>query len=173
VRPRQPAIHSIGISLDRIGRIGRAGPLKRRTGRQREWDQKYGEGNWEVGYVVDGVFITQDAAIESIYYASYEAHFQVHPADLEELIALAKSLRNPHALATTGVDLQVPAIMDYLQRHGLTLQGREVVDIGSWPGQASHAISVRLSPLSIRVIGDPKMTLEQYWQDKKCLAIWE
>jgi hypothetical protein len=27
-------------------RIGRAGGLKQRTARQREWDQKYGDGNW-------------------------------------------------------------------------------------------------------------------------------
>jgi hypothetical protein len=82
-------------------------------------------------------------------------------------------LRNPHAEATTGVDLQVPAIMNYLERHGRRLQGTEVVDIGSWKGQASHAISVRLSPLHIHVVGDSKMTLEQFWQEKKCLAVWE
>lgn len=154
-------------------RIGKAGPLKQRNGRQRQWDTKYGESNWEIGYIVDGNFISQEEALERIYYRSYEQHFEQHPLDLEELIHLAKVLRNPHAQATTSVDLQVPAITDYLKRHGLTLQGREVVDIGSWEGQASHAISVRLSPLSVRVIGDPKMTLEQYWQDKKCLAVWE
>jgi hypothetical protein len=154
-------------------RIGKAGPLKRRSARQREWDRTYGEGMWEVGYLIEGLFISQEEALETIYYRSYEQHFQEHPSDLEELIRLAKLLRNPHAEATTGIDLQVPAIMDFLQRNGLTLQGREVVDIGSWQGQASHALSIRLSPLSIRVIGDPKMTLEQFWQDKKCLAIWE
>lgn len=153
--------------------IGKAGSLKQRTKRQREWDSKYGEGNWEVGYVLDGRFISREEALESIYYRSYEQHFQQHPSDLEELIRTAKVLRNPHAQATTGVDLQVPAIMDYLQRNGLSLQGHEVVDIGSWEGQASHAISIRLSPLSIRVVGDPKMTLEQFWQYKKCLAVWE
>jgi hypothetical protein len=63
--------------------------------------------------------------------------------------------------------------MDYLNRNGLMLQGREVVDIGSWEGQASHVLSIRLSPLSVRVVVNPKMTLEQYWQEKKCLAIWE
>ena len=153
-------------------RIGKAGSLKQRTGRQREWDCKYGTDCWEVGYLVDGHFISQEEALETIHYRSYEQHFAEHPADLEELIRVAKVLRNPHALATTGVDLQVPAITDYLKRHGLTLQGREVVDIGSWEGQASHALSVRLSPLSIRVVGDPKMTLEQCWQEKKCLAVW-
>ncbi len=63
--------------------------------------------------------------------------------------------------------------MEYLERHNLTLQGRELVDIGSYDGQASHALSIRLSPVSVRVIGDPKTTVEQYWQDKKCLAVWE
>jgi hypothetical protein len=154
-------------------KIGRAGGVKQRTARQREWDRKYGEGQWAVGYVTDGEFVLQEDALESIYNRSYEEHFAAHPEDLKELMGLAKSLRNPHAEATTGVDLQVPAIMAYLQRHGLRLLGTEIVDIGTWKGQASHSISVRLSPLHIKVTGDPKMTLEQFWQERKCLAVWE
>jgi hypothetical protein len=154
-------------------KIGRAGGVKQRTARQLEWDRKYGEDNWAVGYVIVGSFVLQEEALESIYYKSYEEHFAAHPEDLEELIGTARSLRNPHAEATTGVDLQVPAIMKYLERHGLRLQGTEIVDIGSWKGKASHAISVRLSPLHIKATGDPKMTLEQFWQEKKCLAVWE
>lgn len=111
-------------------RIGNAGGVKQRTARQREWDRLYGD--WEVGYVVDGVFITQDEALESIYYRSYEEHFRQHPTDLVELTTTAKVLRNPHADATTGVDLQVPAIMDYLKRNGLELSGAEIVDIGTF-----------------------------------------
>ncbi|HLW00543.1 MAG TPA: hypothetical protein VKT82_17930 [Ktedonobacterales bacterium] len=154
-------------------RIGRAGSVKQRTGRQREWDRLYGAENWAIGYVIDGAFVLQEEALETIYYRSYEEHFRQHPADLAELIALAKKLTNPHAEATTGVDLQVPAIMDYLERHQLTLQGNEVVDIGSWQGRASHPISVRLSPLQVKVVGNPRMTLEQFWQEEKCLAVWE
>ena len=154
-------------------KIGRAGGVKQRNARQREWDQKYGDGNWTVGYVVDGACILQEDALESIYNRSYEAHFAAHPDDLDELIPIAKTLRNPHAESTTSVDLQVPAIMTYLDRHGLRLVGTEVVDIGSWKGKASHAISIRLSPLHIHVVGDPKMTLEQFWQEKKCLAVWD
>jgi hypothetical protein len=153
--------------------IGRAGGVKQRTARQRAWDQQYGAGNWAVGYIIDGAFVLQEEAIASIYNRSYEEHFTAHPADLEELIRLAKSLRNPHAEATTGVDLQVPAILTYLERHGLRLRGTEVVDIGSWKGKASHALSIRLSPLRIKVTGDPKTTLEQFWQERKCLAVWE
>jgi hypothetical protein len=154
-------------------RIGRAGGLRQRTARQRQWDRRYGEGNWQVGYMVDGTFVPQEEALESVYYRSYDEHFAAYPEDLKELIRLARTLRNPHAEATTGVDLQVPAILKYLERHGLKLQGKEVVDIGSWQGRASHAISVRLSPLHVRLAGNPKMTLEQFWQERKCLAVWE
>jgi hypothetical protein len=154
-------------------RIGRAGSVKQRTVRQRDWDYKYGEGNWTIGYVIDGVFVPQDDALESIYYRSCAEHFAAHPDDLAELIRLARVLRNPHAEGTTSVDLQVPAIMSYLERHGLQLQGQEVVDIGSWQGEASHPLSIRLSPLHIKAAGHPRMTLEQFWQDKKCLAIWQ
>src|SRR5437868_9950726 len=98
-------------------KIGRAGGEKQRAARQREWDRRYGEGNWAVGYVIDGAFVLQEQALESVYYRSYEEHFTAHPEDLEELVRLAGGLRNPHAEATTGVDLQVPAIMTHLERH--------------------------------------------------------
>ncbi len=152
-------------------KIGKAGNLKQRQKRQREWDKKYDE-NWMIGYVIDGEFISQEEALETIYYKSYELHFQKHPEDLKELITIAKKLENPHAKLTGGVDLQVPAIMDYLERNQLELQGNEVVDIGTY-GNRSHKISVRLSPLTIKVVGNDKMTLEKFWQEKKCLAVWE
>ncbi len=152
--------------------IGRAGGVKQRTARQRQWDKKYGQDNWAVGYAVDGEFVLQEDALESIYYRSYEAHFENHPEDLQELISLAKVLRNPHSEATTGVDLQVPAILKYLERHDLQLQGKDVVDIGTWKGERSHPISVRLSPLHIQCALDSKLTLEEFWQKKKCLAVW-
>jgi len=130
-------------------KIGRAGGIKRRLAKQREWDQKYED--WAIGYVVDGEFVSQDDALDSIYHQSYARHFENNPADLEALIQLAKILRNPHAEATTGVDLQVPATYD---------------------GKYSHPISVRLSPLTIECCVKPKMTLESYWQEKKCFAVY-
>jgi hypothetical protein len=141
-------------------KIGRAGGVKRRSARQREWDRKYGEGNWAVGYVIDGAFVLQEQTQESVYYRSYADHFAARPGDLEELIRLAGKLRNPHTEATGGVDLQLPAILAYLKRSGLKLAGSEVVDIGTCQGQASHPISVRLSPLHVRLTSDPKRTLE-------------
>ena len=126
-----------------------------------------------MGYVIDGDFVTQEDALESVYYRSYELHFEQHPDDLRELVETAKVLRNPHAEATTGVDLQVPAIMDYLERHELSLQGSEVVDIGTFNGDRSHALSVRLNPLHVKCALKPKITLEKFWQSKKCLAVWD
>lgn len=152
-------------------RLGKAGNSKQRNRRQKEWDKKYGE-NWMIGYIVEGEFVSQEEAFESIYCESYKVHFENHPKDLEELIHSAKILSNPHAKLTGGVDLQVPAIMKYLKDNQLQLQGNEVVDIGSY-GNRSHKISVRLSPLSIKVVGNPKMTLEKFWQNKKCLVVWE
>jgi hypothetical protein len=31
---------------------------------------------------------------------------------------------------------------------------------------------VRLSPSHVRLYGDPRRTLEQFWQEEKCLAVW-
>ena len=152
-------------------KIGKAGGLKQRTQRQREWDKKYGDGNWETGYILDGEFVSQEEAFNTVYCKSYQEHFANNPEDLEELINLACKLRNPHAEATTGVDLQVPAIMKYLSDNNIKLKGSEIVDIGSY-GTRSHAISIRLSPLTIRCCLNPKISLEKFWQEKKCLAVW-
>jgi hypothetical protein len=153
-------------------RIGRAGGPKQRAQRQREWDRRYGEDQWAIGYIIDGDFVHQEQALDTVYYRSYEAHFEAHPKDLDEILTVAKTLRNPHAEATGGVDLQVPAIMDYLRRHQLELRGDSVLDIGTWEGRASHALSIRLSPLTIACVVEPGRTLEQFWQQRKVLAVW-
>jgi hypothetical protein len=158
------------VVVDR--RIGRAGGAKQREARQRDWDRRYGEDNWAIGYVIADAFVLQEQALVDVYHESYATHFAAHPDDLAELLATAKSLRNPHAVATTGVDLQVPAILDYLRRHDLVLAGTEEVDIGSWEGRASHALSIRPSPLTIRCCRDDRASLETWWQNEKCLAVW-
>ena len=150
-------------------KIGRAGNSKNQRKRQKEWDYKYGEGQWMIGYVIDGEFISSEEAFDKIYYPSYVEHFKNHPEDLEELIKTAKKLHNPHAEATGGIDLQVPAILQYLRERNLTLLGNELMDIGTWKNEYSHTLSVRLSPLQIKVIGNDKMTLEKYWQEKRYL----
>lgn len=152
-------------------KIGKAGNIKQQQKRQQDWNRKYGE-NWQIGYFINNEFVVQEDALEIIYYKSYEEHFENHPQDLSELIHTAKALRNPHAEMTGGTDLQLPTIYKYLKNKNLTLLGNEMVDIGTY-GTRSHKLSVRLSPLTIKVTGNPNMTLEKFWQDKKCLVIWE
>lgn len=154
-------------------KLGRAGGERERLARQKQWDRLYGEGLWAVGYLVNGDFIDQHDAFDQIYYKSYEQHFANHPTDLAELVSIAKELRNPHAEATSGVDLQVPAVSRYLAENDLELQGDELVDIGTWQGKASHPISIRLSPLQVKCWLVPKWTIEKFWQDRKVLAVWE
>jgi len=56
--------------------------------------------------------------------------------------------------------------MSYLERNNLKLLGNEVIDIRIF-GKHSHKISVRLPPLTIKVMGSSKVTLEKFWQGKK------
>ncbi len=40
-------------------------------------------------------------------------------------------------------------------------------------GRPGEPIRAYLSPLHVRLTGDPKRTLEQFWQEEKCLAVWD
>ena len=63
------------------------------------------------------------------------------------------------ALQALLSDDAVPERVDADVANGwLTLKGEEVVDIGSDHGNASHPLSVRLSPRQVRVTGDPDRT---------------
>jgi len=126
-------------------KIGRAGSAKQRAARSENGTSVMGRDSWAVGYVIEGEFVLQEEALQSVYYRSYEAHFRAHPEDLEELLRAGSRARNPHAEATTGVDLQIPAIMQYLQRQRTRNSGQRVVDYRHLAGQRSHPISVRLS----------------------------
>ena len=68
-------------------KIGRAAASSSGRPASGNGTRRYGEDNWEVGYVIDGEFVPQQEALESIYYRSYEEHFAAHPEDLEELLA--------------------------------------------------------------------------------------
>ena len=73
-------------------RIGRAGGVRQRTDRQRAWDREYGEGNWEVGYVIGGAFVPQEQAVESVYHRSYAEHFAAHASTSTTVRAVGNEL---------------------------------------------------------------------------------
>ena len=60
-------------------KIGRAGGEKQRFARQREWNHKYGEDSWAIGYVIAIEFIRQEDAVFEIYNPSYAMHLDEHP----------------------------------------------------------------------------------------------
>ena len=43
-------------------RLGKAGGVKQRAGRQREWDRKYGEDRWAIGYEIDRLQLEREQA---------------------------------------------------------------------------------------------------------------
>ena len=154
-------------------KIGRAGGVKQRTARQREWDQKYGEDalggrlrhrrRLRPPRRCAGVGLLPE--LRGTFCRSSRRPGGTDPAgqDAAESPRRGNDRRGPAGASDHDVSGSPRA----------SLQGNEVMDIGSWKGQASHAISIRLSPLHIKVTGDPKTTLEQFWQEKKCLAVWE
>jgi hypothetical protein len=72
-------------------KLGRAGDPRQRAARQREWDRKYGPDNWEIGFVLDGEFVRQDTAFQSVYCAGYAAHFERQPEVLTQMTSATKT----------------------------------------------------------------------------------
>ena len=75
-------------------KIGRAGGLQQRNARQREWDRRYGEGNWEVGYVLDGEYVTQtEAQIRQADAALAQAEARLKDTEIRAPLSGVVSLR--------------------------------------------------------------------------------
>lgn len=164
-----------------VEQIGRAGGKAQREAKQKEWNRKYGEGNWEVVYFYDGKIYTREEALEEFYNKSYLIFLQKNPRVLEELCSRAGSIYNPHARYGgdgTNVDLQCPAVECALSVLGKTLRGKEEVAIGTWKAKIGQKavyppISYTLSPFKVPIWCDQKISVEQFWQDYKYLAVRE
>lgn len=161
-----------------IERIGRAGGKKQREAKQKEWDKKYGIGNWEVVYFYDGKIYTREEALEEFYNKSYFEFLKKNPMVVEELCKRAGTLFNPHSRGTTGIDLQCPSVLAALEKLGKTLNGTEEIAIGTWQNKFGSKvsypqISYTLSPFKIPVWCNPKMNVEKFWQEYKFLAVKE
>lgn len=157
-----------------VEKLGQAGGPKNRERKKKEWDEKYGEGNWEVVYFYKDKIYTRDEALKQFYNESYYIYFKTHPNTTMRLCLLAGELYNPHAENTGGVDLQVPAVLEALDRLGRKLTGKERIAIGTWGskfGKKYPPISHELSPFKIPLWCEPSISVEEFWQDYKYLAV--
>lgn len=157
-----------------VEKLGRAGGPKNRERKQKEWDTKYGKGNWCVVYQYNGKVYTREEALEEFYNKSYYDFLKNNPQLANQLCQMAKELYNPHAEETGGVDLQCPAVYQALEKLGLSLKGKERVAIGVWGtkyGRKYPSISYKLSPFQVPLWCDHSINVEAFWQDYKYLGV--
>lgn len=160
--------------MEIIEKLGRAGGPKNRQKKKEEWDRKYGEGNWEIVYFYNNKIYTREEALSEFYNKSYYIFLKNNPNITMRLCLLARELYNPHAEATGGVDLQVPAVLEALDRLGRELTGKERIAIGTWGskyGKKYPPISHQLSPFKIPLWCDRRISVEKFWQEYKYLAV--
>lgn len=180
------------MSYQIIEKIGRAGGFKNREAVQKEWDNLYGEGNWTVGYVYNNQAYTREEALNTFYNQSYLEFIKNNFKKINsDLIQIASELFNPHAVFTTGVDLQVPAVMNALNQLNVELQGHKKIAIGSFqvkfwnPRNLNIAkkynmeisdnriiypeITNFLSPFRVPLMCDKNVSIEDFWQNYKYL----
>ena len=156
-----------------IEKVGRAGSKKQREEKQKEWDNKYGKGKWSIQYVYKNKIYTREEALEEFYNKSYFIFLKNNPKIVEELRVRAKTLYNPHAEKTTGIDLQVPAVYKALENLGIELQGEERIAIGEYGKDNYPLITKKLNPYRVPLWCDKKDNVEDFWQNNKYLVIEE
>lgn len=157
-----------------IEKVGRAGGKKQREEKQKEWDKKYGKNNWSIGYFYDNKFYTREEALIEFYDKSYYEFLKKNPKIVEEICKRAKTLYNPHARHTTGIDLQSPSVQKAIDRLGKKLEGNEELAVGVWgtnKGYKYPQISFKLDPYRVPLWCDKTINLESFWQEYKYLVI--
>ncbi len=137
------------MSLDRPGYLGAF-----RDQRVAEWNEKFGVGNWRLGWVVNGLalnFLGACALYEDAYFEFLRTHWDI----LRELCSAAREVYDDaESNVGSGLDytkqetehthIQDIAIRRALVRLGVGFTGSELVQIRGDVG--SHPLSKRLSP---------------------------
>lgn len=157
-----------------VEKVGRAGNFNKRKSQADRWDQQYGENNWEIVYFYLGKIYLREEALEEFYNKSYYEYLNKNSNIAKELCLQASEIYNPHAEATTGVDLQCPAVSKALEKLRLKLAGNRRIAIGTWNsrnGVVFPPISHKLSPFRVPLWCDPAISVEKFWQDYKYLAV--
>lgn len=125
-----------------------------RDQRKAEWDEKFGAGNWRLGWLANGLtldFLGACALYEDAYFEFLRSHWEI----LRELCSEASEVYDDaESNVGSGLDytkqetehthIQDIAIRRSLVRLGVGFSGNKLVQIRGDVG--SHSLSKRLSP---------------------------
>lgn len=164
---------------------------KDRDKRYREYDEKYGKGNWRLVWEVGGSAIDRDGIV-MLYEDAYYFFFKSHPDALERLLKDASDVYDDApSNVTSGLDydkqetdrthLQDISIRRVVIRLGRAFTGKQLVQIRDTQG--SHPLSVTLSPGQVpfhmpELIKQPEATgwwkpgtVESFYQSNRVLQV--
>lgn len=172
--------------------IGTPGYLgKERDTRYKEWNEKYGEGNWRLAWQV-GRWFVDFLGVCALYEDAYFSYFQLNPDLSHRLAADAQNVYDDeisnidsgldYAIQETGrTHIQDIAIRRCFVRMGIWFEGTDLVRIRSTLG--THPLSQILSPGSVPfhrpdLIVKPQLTgwwkagsVESFYQSNRFLQI--
>ena len=165
-----------------------------RDGRYRQFDLRYGEGNWAVGWKDGDRYLPFAEAMIAHYERSYEAFLGEHPEILDQLEAFANVYDDAESNVNSDLDylaqetehthVQDIAIRRCMANRGRWFQGTELLQIRDEVG--SHELSLTLSPGRIpfhdpseireRAEADPQQwwqagSVEDWYQSNKTLLV--
>lgn len=150
-------------------------------------DERFGPGNWTIGYILDGKVISRDQALQ-LYEQSYETFLRNNPAIRERLIREARDIYDTapsnvesgldyHKQEDSRSHLQDIAIRRALKNMGLSFQGdklMQVRDVGSdfpelSPGKVPFVLPATSIPRSRIYTADwvQSGSVEDFWQNNK------
>jgi hypothetical protein len=174
-------------TLERPGYLG-----KHRDERFREWDSKYGAGNWRLTWRIGEIYVDFLGAC-ALYEDAYHHFLSTNPAIFNQLITEAcevydDELSNVESgfdytkQETARTHIQDIAIRRSVIRMGLWFRGKELIRIRQEKG--THPLSVTLSPGRVPfhrldLISQPEPTgkwwypgtVEAFYQSNRVLQI--
>ena len=174
------------IAVERPGYLG-----KHRDEKFKEWDEKYGKGNWRLAWKAGETFV-DFLGVCALYEDSYFEFLRNNPAILNQLITEASNVYDDEpSNVESGFDyakqetkrthIQDIAIRRSLIRMGFWFRGRELIRIRQEKG--THPLSVTLSPGRVSFyrpdfIERPELkgwwcpaTVESFYQSNRFLQI--
>lgn len=174
------------MTVERPGFLG-----KRRDEKYRQWDEKYGKGNWRLAWKVGEMFVDflgVCALYEDAYFAFLREHYNVRRMLMAEAsdvydneLSNVESGLDYTKQETSRTHIQDIAIRRSLIRMGLWFRGRELIRIRQDKGM--HFLSVILSPGRVsfhrpEFIEVPELkgwwhpkTVESFYQSNKVLQV--